>query len=104
VTAEGQNQSGWRKLARDVGVNVVANLLAAAVIYMAAVAGGYLQSNEGLMKFALLLVLTAVFVLAVTAVWELADRFGWWGGVPAAVILSVILVCALSSDGFSQLR
>ncbi|GIH14714.1 hypothetical protein Raf01_28860 [Rugosimonospora africana] len=34
-----------RKFARDVGVNVLANLCAAAVIYLAAVAGGYLSRN-----------------------------------------------------------
>ena len=90
-------------MARDVGVNVVANLLAAAVIYMGAVAGGYVTSNERLMTFAVWFVLTAVGMLGIAAVVELAERFGWWGGVPAAVIL-IVLFCAFSTDGFAQLR
>ncbi|MFF3869096.1 hypothetical protein [Micromonospora sp. NPDC001898] len=49
-----------RKLARDVGVNVLANLIAAAIIFLLAVAGDFLAANPLIVVgVAILLVATA---------------------------------------------
>ncbi|WP_433343849.1 hypothetical protein [Micromonospora sp. CA-111912] len=49
-----------RKLARDVGVNVLANLIAAAIIFLLAVAGDFLTANP-------LIVAGVAILLAATA-------------------------------------
>ncbi|MFI1194304.1 hypothetical protein ACH4T9_13745 [Micromonospora sp. NPDC020750] len=51
-----------RKLARDVGVNVLANLIAAAIIFLLAVAGDFLAANP------LIVVGVAVLLLATAGV------------------------------------
>ncbi|MEU7610112.1 hypothetical protein [Micromonospora sp. NPDC049204] len=45
MTTPLQPATSTRSLARDVLVNVLANLIAAAIVYVLAVLGGYLKSN-----------------------------------------------------------
>jgi len=54
------------RLGRDVAVNVVANLIAAAIIYLAAVAAGYLQPRKVPIVIISLLVVLAAFNLTLT--------------------------------------
>lgn len=58
-------------LARDVAVNVVANLIAAGIVYLLAVAGGYLRANGRLM-------LLAAGTVAAFGVGLLLWRVGEW--------------------------
>lgn len=48
--------SRFRKFLYDVGVNVVASLVTAAVIYVTAVAAGYISKNHLVLAFSLLVV------------------------------------------------
>ncbi|GLY20960.1 hypothetical protein [Micromonospora sp. NBRC 101691] len=52
-----------RQFGRDVAVNVLANLIAAAILYLLAVAGRYVAANLGLMMLALVFLLAAVLFL-----------------------------------------
>lgn len=50
------NSSGWRRLVRDIAVNVAANLITAAVIYLAGVVSGVIPRNPSLITTALVIV------------------------------------------------
>jgi hypothetical protein len=87
----------WRRLGRDVGVNVVANLLAAAAIYLLAVAGGYLKANPTII--ALIVVMIALPAAAAVSVYGfvLAARGGRWRAVGA--LLFLLMITAMSEIG-----
>ncbi len=91
--------NGWRRLARDVGVNVTANLIAAAIIYLLAVAGGYLNANRwiiaGILTFPIILVTVAVMLYIVV----LANRWGRWQMVGVGLVL-VLLAGATIALGY----
>ncbi|MEU4774176.1 hypothetical protein [Micromonospora sp. NPDC023644] len=56
-----------KSFARDLFVNVLANLIAAAIIYLGAVVGGYLRPHVGI-------VATALSVLGSTGMWFFQKR------------------------------
>ncbi|MEH1098199.1 hypothetical protein [Micromonospora sp. CPCC 205561] len=56
MTTPSQPAAPARSFARDVFVNVLANLIAAAIIYLLAVLSGYLKSNPLILILAFLVV------------------------------------------------
>ncbi|MBQ1018588.1 hypothetical protein KBX71_12045 [Micromonospora sp. D93] len=90
MTNEEQSQRGWRELARDAGVNVVANLIAAAIIYLLAVAGGYLNANPWIIAGILTPPLILAGVAAMLYALALLGRWGRWPWLALPVVLLVL--------------
>jgi hypothetical protein len=59
---------GARKFGRDVAVSVVANVLTLLVVYLGAVAGGYLKVNRWLISLSVLITTVTVATLLADAV------------------------------------
>jgi hypothetical protein len=46
-----------RRFAYDVGINILANLFAAAIVYLLAIVGGYLKANPAVLLVAISIIL-----------------------------------------------
>jgi uncharacterized membrane protein YfcA len=76
VTSRGSDrQPAVVRLARDVGVNVIANLIAAAILYLLAVLFQLLPRDRGAILFALFILIMAINVALGTI--SRAKRFGY---------------------------
>jgi hypothetical protein len=67
-----------KRFARDVGINVLANLIAAGIIYLAAVAAGYLKANPAL--FIVATFTSTVVLLSVMLILSGSTRYITSGG------------------------
>src|SRR5262249_38301766 len=88
-----------RKFAYDVGVNILANLVAAAVIYLAAVAGGYISKSPYLLAASVVLTDVAI-VFALSVAFDTA----WWKSWPLArrlVVGSTLLLAIVFGGNYS---
>ncbi|MBF9129499.1 hypothetical protein I0C86_11050 [Plantactinospora sp. S1510] len=95
---QGNNRHGF---ARDVTVNVVANLVAAAVIYILAVVGGHLRANGLILSWAITIAWTAAGVGLIVALEEMSyrRRWRWWSfGKALGVYLAATIVVLLLID------
>ncbi|MEU7587367.1 hypothetical protein AB0A95_13810 [Micromonospora sp. NPDC049230] len=101
MATEEHRQRGWRKLARDAGVNVVANLIAAAIIYLLAVAAGYLNANRKIIAGLLTIPVILVIVGAILYIGFVAPRWGRWQWL---VVPLVLLLMSAAVLGLGYLR
>jgi hypothetical protein len=82
------------KFTRDVAVNVIANLVAAAIIYLAAALAGLLPRSPGLLFAATIVILTAVaFVIFFLALATRGRVRGYFFGA-ALTVLGIAAVAA----------
>jgi hypothetical protein len=86
-----EEQHNRHKFARDVAVNVVANLVAAAIIYILAVVGGYLRANNLILDWALFIIWVAAGSAVAVGLEELAHRRRWrWWSFERALVAHLI--------------
>ncbi len=95
VAAEEEQRNRWRSLARDVGVNVIANLIAGAIGYLLAVAFGYLQGNRWLIAT----LLTLLGFAGIMLVAWVSPRWGRWHFV--GLILMVLMLAGTVAAGLA---
>lgn len=63
-----------RSVAYDLGINVLATLVAAAVIYLGAVYGGYIAKNRDIVAVSVAVIMAALAVVTVSLLSPLAER------------------------------
>ncbi|MFI7438184.1 hypothetical protein [Micromonospora haikouensis] len=73
----------WRNLARDVGVNVIANLIAGAIGYLLAVTFGYVRGNRWLIAT----LITYLGFAGIMLVAWVSPRWGHWHFVGLILIV-----------------
>jgi predicted MFS family arabinose efflux permease len=63
-----------RSFGYDMGVNVLANLVAAAVVYLGAVYGGYLVENRDIMAVSIAVIMGALVGVTASLLSRLTER------------------------------
>ncbi|MFY1686472.1 hypothetical protein [Plantactinospora sp. WMMB782] len=79
------------RFTRDVAVNVLANLVAAAIIYILAVVGGYLRANNLIVDWALAVIWVAAVATVAAGLDELSHRLRWrWWSFEKALAVGLV--------------